>query len=285
MTTSTLQRILNEWNCHIFAALAAKYGKQATVPADGGQGLAIYDLVDGACHCGKSTGIDQFPEQLIETTSGKSVAVGAVLDSVTANFEADLPVVVAVGINYGQFGSSMPHFGVVPPNWSSTGMRPRLNAVIKQLDESCLDGEFSKLHSCKNGSTPQCHLVAVNFFPLLTQTEWTEIGMNSITEALMLRCWGYADPCAQVAGLIRRIDGEQTGDNGGVGRIPFVVFHGANSAVPLLGIQTAQQLQGSVRSDFVFCDNLSRGGKPTNAIVLLPRHGFRRKDSKLVMDE
>jgi hypothetical protein len=275
MTTQKLKGIIDTWNQKWFSDLEKKLDIKpiSAISGELSVGARVYRFFEGKpCHCGHATGLKTFPDQLKHPESGESLAVGAVLDEATPN--SDLDVVVAIGINYAQFDASAPKV-TLPANWASTEMWRRLGLTLLRLDEECMVGEikerYGEIFQILDKAQKPFHLVAVNYFPWVTQTEWTEIGLNSIAEALVLRCWGHTHPEERIAGLIKMISEKRPGEKGFcVGEIPFVVFHGANSAVPYLALDTIRLLDGKFFGNFVFCDNLSRKSKPANAVLLLP---------------
>jgi hypothetical protein len=208
----------------------------------------------------------------------RGIAVGAVLDDAhPVGDESHRPVVVCVGINYGQFDPKA--VAPFPPlTWKSTGMRRRLGYVFKMVGDDCVRG----LASIKVQDT---HLVAANFFPWITRHEWTSIGLSGIAETLALRCWGAEDPVGRIADLIARI---QRAASGSPRNLPAVVFHGAGSAVPYLGVEVIRRLGSSPgQTNWILSDNLSRQSQPINAVALRPTAalGGSRSDDHSLDDE
>lgn len=170
------------------------------------------------------------------------VAVGAVIDGNPAE-DKDLPVVVAFGINYGQgawyLNNSVPIVG-------STGMRPKLDAVINCLVTTV---------DCETGEVRPdgpYHLVAANIFPWITTVSWSSLPFNAIEEALFIYCYSNRDPADHLLTVINAVGADLTS----------LVFHGANNAVPSFGVQFVQTHYSNLgrRFNIVFCDNLARGG-------------------------
>jgi hypothetical protein len=284
MTKQELKGIIDLWNTKWFSDLEIKLGIKANSDE-----LHVYSsLGEGTCHCGHATGLKAFPDQLKHPKSGESLAVGAVLDDASPNF--DLDVVVAIGINYAQFNKSAPNVSL-PANWAKTGMWRRLGLSLLHLDK-CMGDEikeqYKDIFSNLDEHQKPFHLVAVNYFPWITQDEWTKIGFNSIAESLVLRCWGHTHPAEHIAGLIEKISEKKRGNEGlCVGEIPFVVFHGANTAVPYLALDTIRLLNRKLFCNYVFCDNLSRKFQPKNAVLLLPRTPLKpmKQNSAEVADD
>lgn len=181
-------------------------------------------------------------------TSG-SVAVGAVIDDQTTGADDDLPVVLVVGINYGQGAG---YLASPIPTTAKTGLRPKLQKAAQLLDD----------RGCSAQILGQSfHLVAANFFPWITSRTWSSYRLNSIEEAALIFCCGHADSKDYILELIRQIDPVA------------VIFHGANNAVPYLGTGVVQQsLAGASRPafDVIFSDNLagSRKSGVSNTIRL-----------------
>jgi hypothetical protein len=154
-----------------------------------------------------------------------------------------LPVVLCVGINYGQFkgAKGRPGFARSPFLIDSTGM----------------PSEVSKAFSLSPAKLPNsCHLIAANFFPWITNIRWEEaIDESSIKEALLMRFCGYEDPIKIISDLINEVEPE------------FLVFHGANNCVPSLGTIVNRVSKWKQRVT-IFCDNLSYHAKWSNSVVL-----------------
>ena len=276
MKAADLQTIIYKWNTEMFSHLEKRLGISPVLTTN--DGPRIYHLPEGMpCHCGHATEIDAFPDQLREIASGNSLAVGAVLDETTKTSDICLPVVVAVGINYGQFGTSAPRC-ILKPDWDKTEMWRRLGLVLQRLDEECLDEQVQKRFGDKFSELDKelnkpFHLVAVNYFPWLTNDAWGDIGLNAIAESLVLRCWGFDHPEAHIADLIAMISENDRGTEGFVGKIPLVIFHGANNAVPYLALDTIRRagLWGTgLFTNNIFSDNLAWASSPHNAVILLP---------------
>src|ERR1035437_2612141 len=293
MTAKDLQDLLNSWNQGSFESLERRLGisRKASCKIDLSCGTQVYQLPERECHCGRATRLQEFPNQLRHSRSGESLAVGAVLDEATKGSAADLDVVVAVGINYSQFGASVPYAIPDPDDWAKTRMWRRLGHVLQRLDKDCLNGQFGErygdIFSEVEKQDPPFHLVAVNYFPWMTQSEWGEISLNAIAESLVLRCWGYDQPAERIADLIASIAAKKPGTSECVGEVPCVIFHGAGNAVPYLALETIRLLVGKCFSNYVFSDNLSRQSQPTNAVALLPLTPLtvRRENVHQVADE
>ena len=206
-----------------------------------------------------------------KTATGK-VAVGWVLDDDVGTKEDDLPVVIAVGINYGQGAAYLTD----KVRWrDSTQMRSRLNKAGKIVAGPGTD-DCAFAHFRKN----KYHLVAGNFFPWITTCSWDAYGFNGIEGPLLLHCHGFRDPFASLAALL----------TSGIGKeVSHLFFHGTNTPVAQLGVDFIR-LHGSLLNEnrstsvqVVFCDNLARPNLPVgNSVGLcLERTGYNEKD---VMD-
>ena len=271
MRAIDLQRILDAWNAKAFNSLETRLGLApigSPLPPELGAG--VYDpqaLKARQCHCGKFTGHGLFPDQIIHPNCPCSLAVGAVLDDAPTAPKLDLDVVVAVGINYTQFSGPDCAAKVLAPGWRSTDMRKRLDLALTYLDGACFGGTIKRRFA---GKIPPFHLVAVNFFPWVTRKKWTKVIPNAIAEALVLRCWGYDHPAKHIADLIGSIAASNAGTDTLAGQVPLVVFHGAGCAVPYLALETIRLLApGNVRTNYVFCDNLTLpGSRLRNAVTL-----------------
>ena len=206
------------------------------------------------CYCGTTTHaancadlISRCLDLQVESGVSARVAVGSVLDKATEG--QDLPIVLVVGINYGQglHYASNPTMLV-----ENTGMLSRTKKVLEVLrGEGC----------CEYLPDPKenFHLVAANFFPWITYNSWGGSGfLNAIEEAMLLKCVGHKDPVNHISHLIDRVK-------------PIVVmFHGANNIVPSLGLIVSKS-HNHTEDDmsFILCDNLAPpGAKVSNALVL-----------------
>lgn len=190
----------------------------------------------------------------------QKVPVVAVIDSANKNSNTkkydgkDVPdpipeVVVAVGVNYGQIGSSS---GIKLP-YDNTGMRNRLGNVYTDL----LPWTTTLLSDVKNRN--QVVLIATNFFPWLSQIGWGDI-KNTIEEMLLIYSIGFSDPFSPLTALVKSLNKQQV--------VPHLVFHGANNAVPLMGrIVLENGLSKCKFRSVVFCDNLAQGVGISNAVL------------------
>ncbi|MFA5265978.1 MAG: hypothetical protein WC378_19325 [Opitutaceae bacterium] len=281
MKADQLQGILDQWNRNTFESLGAREKTQSE--KSGAQIFPEAGLEKRRCYCGKVTKAELFPGELTHKKSGNVLAIGAVFDQKTDNTEDDLDVVVAVGINYGQFFGQSCVSMITDPAWRDTKMWKRLHHTFTYLDAECFEGEIAQRGLSK------FHLVAVNFFPWITRKEWTDkIKLNAIAEAMVLRCYGFDHPAARIADLVELIGHSSPGSPNCAGVVPFVVFHGAGCAVPYLGVETVRILlsPASIHSNYVFCDNLSRPLPPRNTAVLLPKIPLmlRRKNVHVLDD-
>ncbi len=189
------------------------------------------------------------------------VAVGWVLDHDTETEKQELPVVVAVGINYGQGATYLNP----PVPWAEpTQMRPRLN-------EAGLVVQSANTDECSHAGWPSAfHLVVGNFFPWITVYAWATHQFNGSEEALLLHCHGFDDPYIHLAALLGRLGAEVT----------HLVFHGTNTPVPLLGTEFVRRYgdllasqDRPVDTQVIFSDNLARPGLPVaNSVGLCSEH-------------
>jgi hypothetical protein len=191
------------------------------------------------------------------------VAVGFVIDQATKKHgpeenEADLDVVLAVGINYGQ-GHAYLTRGV--SLLDHTGMIPRLEQAFRVIRESCA------------GDLPDrsgYHLVAFNVFPWITTDSWSALDFNSIEEALFIKCFAKADMVAPITEFVEKTFGSGISQR----RLRAIIFHGADNAVPYFGSHWLDSLLALVRDhldkscEVVFCDNLAYGAGISNSAHL-----------------
>jgi len=181
------------------------------------------------------------------------VAVVATIDDLTEREGKDLPVILAVGINYGQGAKYL----TSPVSlWHATGMRTKLDKVFATLRT----GTKTKCVTPKFSNPSEYHLVATNFFPWITQKSWSACKLNSIEEMLLINCHDFRDPYAHIEEICRGLKKELQG----------LVFHGANNAVPLMGAEFIRSRMPSAdktpRPDIIFCDNLAGSPHITNAV-------------------
>jgi hypothetical protein len=157
-----------------------------------------------------------------------------VLDKGTQQTNQKIPVVVCVGINYGQVPGS-----IGSPLIDDTKMRLHAIGAVQQLTRIC---------QCSSAGLPSIfHLVATNFFPWLSLEEWTDLKINSIEEALLLHCFGFRNPVTLMNQLLITLNPH------------LVFFHGAGSCVSSLAMATVRQAGSAGWNDrVIFCDNLSR---------------------------
>jgi hypothetical protein len=221
-----------------------------SVPVKGGGG----DASGGHCYCGTTSHSSNCGDLISRcldlqdaSASLTRVAVGSVLDQASGG--KDLPIVLVVGINYGQGCQYACNPTLLVED---TRMLSRTMKVLKSLSA---DGCSKRLAPLEQSF----HLVSANFFPWITYSSWGESGfLNSIEESILLECVGYEDPVDHVSGLIDRVKPDA------------VIFHGANNIVPYLGIKVSKT-PSSLGSDssFILCDNLAPPGtKISNALVL-----------------
>ena len=232
-------------------------------------------LARDPCFCGRvrkrdTTGLDYARHLLLKLTDPDlrrtGVAwVGSVIDNnASVDLTDDLPVVVAIGINYGQGGKYLrPSFikGVL----DETEMRPRFANAAAQIGKA----------ECKTASLQRYHLVAANFFPWITAVNWLEHGFNAIEEALFIRCFGYSDPIKPLIDLIvTAIDEAQHAKES---RSYWLIFHGAQNAVPYMAFDLLTAMQkhkdwvsrmGPNLQEIVFSDNLAYPPPVSNAVKL-----------------
>ncbi len=165
--------------------------------------------------------------------------VDAIVDDYTDAVVDPLPVVLTVGINYGQVATG--HFT------RKTQMRSGLNK---------LNGIFPDSKGRAPLISDQYHLVAWNLFPILSPQPWGDYNFNGLEEALVIWRWGYANWPQLSMKLITAIAPQ------------VVVFHGINNAVPYHGMMLADTIRPRATDDYprvVFCGNLARVTSVTTA--------------------
>jgi hypothetical protein len=118
---------------------------------------------------------------------GAGSFVGAIYD--TSSQDADLPVAVVIGINYGQLASSASVVG-------STHDDIRYARYVKVL------------------TGREHHAVIWNFYPYLTAKEWTKDAPRAVDEASRVFDTGFVDPIAAFEALIRELQPD------------LIIFHG-----------------------------------------------------------
>ncbi|MBW7893744.1 MAG: hypothetical protein H3C27_01420 [Opitutaceae bacterium] len=160
-----------------------------------------------------------------------SQRVDAVVDQGTVGCPDDLPVVLAVGINYGQTKTG---------HSAATCLRPGIAA---------LNGILGRIRGRADPVPQRYHLVAWNLFPFLLRDPWAHYSFNAIEEALIVWRWGYVDWAQKIHDLADSLSA------------CLVLFHGANNEVPYLGFGMVDRLRPSAETEYprvIFCGNLSR---------------------------
>ena len=246
-------------------------------------------------------------EKLITLPSAVSptlarVAVAAVIDEASNRVSlnaGDWPVVLAVGINYGQQGTH--DYVASPPDlYDRTNMRAKLHAAVTALIP----------HGCVNLTANGYHLVAANFLPWITTKPWAKCAPNCITEQFLLRYFGWPSPLGFVALLIQQLQiACRTCQHG----LTHIVFHGVDNAVAAMGTGVVsrtsltsspppsiplyknqhplqdpnQAANGVAGPDVIFCDNLApgAGGSSVKNATLLWQEPPTRQAAQDVMDE
>jgi len=139
--------------------------------------------------------------------------------------------------------------------------------TMKSMAWTAMTNAVAACH-CKPASPlppqPDFHLVATNFFPWVTRRPWSELGtkgknpLNTIEEALLLYCFGDANPVNRISKLIAKI------------KPCAALFHGANNCVPTLGAEVVRRRgAGEGAPYWAFSDNLAPPqNPPCNAVVL-----------------
>lgn len=230
---SDLEEIIGEWNCKWFEALARAHGIN-------------FKLIEGL-H-GHTRAAPRFTGELSDSLaeieiapsqSKHAVAVGAIIDDEGCREGApELPVVVAIGINYWQISG-----GKLPlKDWTKTGMKKRISDILK--NDLIIEGKF----------ITDFHLVVVNFFPWITTKSWSDLHRNTLAEALFLYKWGVPDATGLVAALITAL--YQRIAAGGHA-LSHVVFHGVSCAVPTMSLEITKRFpRNGPKPAFIGCDNL-----------------------------
>jgi hypothetical protein len=179
-----------------------------------------------------------------------SVAVGAVIDNQKVAPDAELPVILVIGVNYGQQSKRHDYVNVPVYITDRTNMRSRLNDVFALLLANACPVKAAALNGC-------FHLVAANFFPWITDRSWSAYKFNSVEESTLIHCCGHANPEVYIENLIGKI------------RPHTVVFHGANNAVPYLGGCVIRKIPAPIDFEVIFSDNLAPSGRlVSNAVKL-----------------
>jgi hypothetical protein len=215
-------------------------------------------VVGCECYCGSTTHADngfdlQTLSLRLKDDAGQTVkvAVGSVLDQGTQNSPDTLPVVLAVGINYGQGDS---YANTLVSLVEDTGMRARVERVRHQLSDAWCE------KTVEWNSDGEFHLVAANIFPWITTSSWSGLELNAIEEMLLVKCSGHKDPVKHIDELIEQIKPQ------------ILIFHGANNIVPSLGNRIEILSNGPLNTSetaIVFADNLAPpANKISNAVML-----------------
>lgn len=235
----------------------------APVKLDRLVGSICPNLCDCDCYCGSTKNtvnasklIDECLNLEDKNSRKCRVAMGSVLDEYTQLELSELPVVLAVGVNYGQGNAYARTSSKLVDN---TKTLDRTKEVFHKLETAGCSGHVTL-------QAQRFHLVNSNFFPWITQRSWSQL--NAIEEAFLLNCAGHADPVEHILELIRRIKPE------------VIIFHGANNIVPFLGAQVIAKASTDLGdSSVIYSDNLAlwRGQnvsqKIYNAVVLCRQNG------------
>ena len=344
MKTKILETLLRRFNCQEFDRLesehhlasylvpgkttpAARLYRLSRSPETGGS--LLHAGQEHRCFHGKATGAHgslAALERLLNLSAFSDddpaygrVAVGALIDGDKDDLksENDLPVVLVVGINYGQHGTAATrghdYLHKPPGLYDDTGMTDRLEAVVRLL----VDQGNSIVPVEKNGY----HLVATNFFPWITTKLWKDCTRSVLAEELLLRYFGWPDPLDFVTRLVQEFYRQcQTLNLDYRKGLTHVIFHGAQNAAMRCGLSLTSQftrdhsaspqtspLYSAYRAappipplsdyshpdrnnfpgpDVIFCDNLapSRAGTHFYNAVWLWQQNLRG-DTTAVLDE
>lgn len=186
--------------------------------------------------------------------------IDAVVDEGTANYPGDLPVVMAIGINYGQVKT-----GHSNDTYLTKGL-----TTLKTLFQNASD---------RGALIPErYHILAWNLFPKLTPRPWADYKFNALEETLVLWRFGYTDWLEQTISFIKTI-----GPN-------VVVFHGVNNAVPYHSMLLADRIRPDASEEYprvVFCGNLAWPGqmKRAGTTVEIRPPPIQRHNVHVVADE
>ena len=170
-----------------------------------------------------------------DRTVVRNVAVGHIIAENTLGRADDLPVVIAVGINYYQFRnkSSPGSLSAECRTWL-TGPRnpsaPRTwewSNMYENAREVC---QFVSKDAYKQGF----HLVISNVFPWVSKLGWGELELSSYCEMILLTKFGFPDPVDNLLQLLKVLES-------GVG---LIIFHGVNCAVPFYAQDFARRIRG-----------------------------------------
>jgi len=164
-------------------------------------------------------------------------------------------IVLAVGINYGQGCRYCKPSWITPTPlaWmDDTEMRPRIDTLGKIFSSEWKSTKFPK------DKDKEYHLVVTNIFPFITKLSWSGQVLNGIEEAKLLQ--DYWNPAI---GLLDQLVTTLSPD--------YLIFHGANNAVPLFGMSyvsrpTFFRPSGMV---IILCDNLAWAPRPIQNCEIL----------------
>jgi len=227
--------------------------------------------VDGnPFHSNKLKG--QFPQRTMPIKDRPGLGKGpirmrieACIDEWSKSRADDLPVVLAVGINHGGDNDSNQKAHINPP-FTKLGIRPRLEEAFT-LAISSIEG----YHGNATPESGKYHLITFYLFPWLTREAFAELGLNPLEEALLIYGYGYSDPLRPLCVLLDALH-----SNNGGKTIPWVVFHGDSSIIPLTATRFAEQRKED-GPDVLICDDLNML-LPINNSVILERPYQTRAD-------
>jgi hypothetical protein len=183
----------------------------------------------------------------------------------SANAGGDRPVVVAVALNPGKEADVIKCRGGVGLPTQVRGQLDKTFQVLEDLNPGNLHHEIP--------SPGTYHLVLVNLFPELTATPWSALRINTLEEALLLNLHGYRmdDLLAPLEDLIRRL-ADMKGEP-----VTWIVFHGSNNCVPLIGALYAKRNDWTHLPEIMICDDL-RSANPLlpSFLFVRPSHPWRQ---------
>jgi hypothetical protein len=195
-----------------------------------------------------------------DRTVARNVAVGHVIADETQGCTDDLPVVIAVGINYYQFRNRHSVCSLSadcrkwladprkPSTWEESGMYSNARSVCNLLDQRY------RIDACERGF----HLVITNVFPWITKLGWGELGLSTYCEMILLRKFGFSDPVDNLRRLLKDLGRD----------VKLIIFHGVNSAVPFYAEDFERRRPNSCPRT-VLVNNLSYPNPCNNLCILV----------------
>jgi len=192
--------------------------------------------------------------------------VVAQIDEWSKAHQSDLPLVIAIGINYGELSER--NIVALSRDYAKTEIRPRLEqAFTLGISEGFMADQHNPIPA-----QDKYHLVLAYLFPWITAKPWPELRLNPLEESLLLQGFGYRDPLLALNKLLDLIEHLNNRPSNA-----WVVFHGSSPAISQNATRFAIQRKPD-GPDVLICDDLN-AAPPINNSVILERPYLGRADT------